>query len=390
MRYIPRLLWAPLAAAAVRFPALILTGPRRSGKTTLLLKAFPKASYHLLEDPDVVGRVRSDPRSFLEAVRLPAILDEIQNAPELLNYIRSRIDQEGKKGAGWYLTGSQEPALMKGVTESMAGRAAVFHLLPMSTAETSRVSLLRGGFPEVLAHPSSAEVWFRSYVQTYLERDVRAISSIRDLTTFRRFLALVAGRVGQTLNRTDLAAPLGVSVPTISEWLNILEATFQILLVPPFHENFGKRLIKSPKLYFTDTGLAAHLLGLENESQLAKSPFYGPLFESYAASEIVKAQVNAGRKKDLYFFRDRQGLEVDFIVPKTGGRLLLIEAKATRTVRPQAADALNRLKKSVTGHSVEAVVAHLPSAKGPALAAIRPGVRAASILELPGLVLRYP
>ena len=387
MRYIPRLLAGPLLSAAARFPALILTGPRRSGKTTLLRRTFPKASYHLLEDPDVVGRVRSDPRSFLESVQLPAILDEIQNLPELLNYIRSRVDQEGKKGSGWYLTGSQEPALMKGVTESMAGRAAVFHLLPLSTAESSRVALLRGGFPEVLAHPSTSEVWFRSYIQTYLERDVRAISSIRDLTTFRRFLALVAGRVGQILNRTDLAAPLGVSVPTISEWLNILEATYQILLVPPFHENFGKRLVKSPKLYFADTGLAAHLLGLENERQLGKSPFYGPLFESFVASEIVKAQINAGRKKDLYFFRDRQGLEVDFLVPKTGGRLLLIEAKATRTVRPAAAEALNKLKKSVTGHSVEAVLVHLPSEKGPSFSAVRPGVRAVAYRDIPDLVL---
>jgi len=387
MRYIPRLLAGPLLSAAARFPALILTGPRRSGKTTLLRRTFPKASYHLLEDPDVVGRVRSDPRSFLESVQLPAILDEIQNLPELLNYIRSRVDQEGKKGSGWYLTGSQEPALMKGVTESMAGRAAVFHLLPLSTAESSRVALLRGGFPEVLAHPSTSEVWFRSYIQTYLERDVRAISSIRDLTTFRRFLALVAGRVGQILNRTDLAAPLGVSVPTVSEWLNILEATYQILLVPPFHENFGKRLVKSPKLYFADTGLAAHLLGLENERQLGKSPFYGPLFESFVASEIVKAQINAGRKKDLYFFRDRQGLEVDFLVPKTGGRLLLVEAKATRTVRPAAADALTKLKKSVTGFSVEAVLVHLPSEKGPSFSAVRPGVRAVAYRDIPDLVL---
>lgn len=276
---------------------------------------------------------------------------------------------------------------MKGVTESMAGRAAVFHLLPLSTAESSRVSLLRGGFPEVLAHPKDAEVWFRSYIQTYLERDVRAISSIRDLTTFRRFLALVAGRIGQTLNRTDLAAPLGVSVPTISEWLNILEATFQILLVPPFHENFGKRLVKSPKLYFADTGLAAHLLGLENERQVEKSPFHGALFESFIAAEVVKAQINAGRKKDLYFFRDRQGLEVDFLVPKTGGRLMLIEAKATRTVRPAAADALSKLRKSVTGHTVEAVLVHLPSAGGPSFSAVRPGIRAAGLGDIPGLVL---
>lgn len=387
MRYIPRILTGPLKAAAAGFPVLIVTGPRRSGKTTLLRRAFPKASYHLLEDPDVVGRVRSDPRSFLESVRLPAILDEIQNLPELLNYIRSRIDQEGKKAAGWYLTGSQEPALMKGVTESMAGRAAVFHLLPLSTAEYSGVTLLRGGFPEVLARPLASEVWFRSYIQTYLERDVRAISSIRDLTTFRRFLSLVAARIGQILNRTELAAPLGVSVPTVSEWLNILEASHQVFLVPPYYENFGKRLIKSPKLYFADTGLAAYLLGLENERQLEKSTFFGFLFESFIASEIIKAQINSGRKKDLYFFRDRQGLEVDFLVPKKGGRLSLIEVKATRTVRPEAAEALARLGKAIRGYSVEKVLVHLPARTGPSVSFVRPGVRAMTYRDIPGLIL---
>jgi len=389
MQYIPRLLAGPLKSAAAGFPVLIVTGPRRSGKTTLLRRAFPKASYHLLEDPDVIGRIRSDPRSFLEEVRLPAILDEIQNLPELLNYIRSRVDLEGKRASGWYLTGSQEPALMKGVTESMAGRAAVFQLLPFSFAESARVTLLLGGFPEVLARPKAADVWFRSYIQTYLERDVRSISSIRDLTTFRRFLSLVASRVGQILNRTDLAAPLGVSVPTISEWLNILEATHQIFLIPPYHENFGKRLVKSPKLYFADTGLASHLLGLENEKQLLKSPFFGPLFESFVATEIVKAQMNSGRRKDLYFFRDRQGLEVDFLVPKKGGRLVLIEAKATRTVRPESAEALAKLRKAVKSDAVDAVLVHLPAATGPSPAVIRPGVRGATFRDIPAIVLGH-
>ncbi|HQG92983.1 MAG TPA: ATP-binding protein [Acidobacteriota bacterium] len=384
MKFVPRLLAQPITAAAARFPALILTGPRRSGKTTLFRRLFPRAGYHLLEDPDVVGRVRSDPRSFLEAIRPPAILDEIQNAPELLGYIRTRIDAGGPHG--WYLTGSQEPALMRGVTESMAGRAAVFHLLPLSTAESPRVDLLRGGFPEVLAHPPTAETWFRSYIQTYLERDIRSISSIRDLTTFRRFLTVAASRIGQVLNKTDLAAPLGVSVPTLTEWLNILEVTHQILLVPPFYENFGKRLLKSPKLYFADTGLAAHLLGIENARQLAKSPFLGPLFESFVAAEIAKAQLNAGRRKELYYFRDRQGLEVDFVVPVRGGTLLLAEAKATRTVRPEHAEPLLRLRRAVPRKAVDAVVVHLPAAGGPAFTAVRPGVRALPVQQLPELI----
>jgi hypothetical protein len=387
MQYIPRILTGPLKTAAGRFPVLIVTGPRRSGKTTLLKRVFPEASYHLLEDPDIISRVRSDPRSFLESIRLPVILDEIQNTPELLSYIRSRVDQDGAKARGWYLTGSQEPALMKGVSESMAGRAAIFQLLPFSYPESSRVTILGGGFPEPLAHPSTAEVWFRSYIQTYLERDVRAISSIRNLSTFRRFLALAAARIGQILNRTDLAAPLGVSVPTISEWLNILEATHQILLVPPYFENFGKRLVKSPKLYFGDTGLAAHLLGLENERQLEKSTFWGPLFENFVATEIVKAQINAGRKKDLYFFRDREGLEVDFLVPKKGGRLALIEAKATRTVRPEAVETMARLAKNVTRVPVESYLVHLPSATGPSFAAVKPGVKALSFGDVSDIVL---
>src|SRR4029077_12471970 len=189
--------------------------------------------------------------------------------------------------------------LICALTESLAGRAAVFHLLPLSTEETEKVSLLRGGFPEVLARPAAGTVWFRSYVQTYLERDVRAVSAIRDLATFRRFLALLASRCGQILNRTDLAAPLGVSVPTISQWLSIMEVTGQILLVPPFFENFGKRLIKSPRVYFVDSGLVCYLLGIESEAMLHRSPFLGPIWEGFVASEIVKQRLNRGDAKGL-------------------------------------------------------------------------------------------
>jgi uncharacterized protein len=263
MRYIERKLQPSLLKASRAFPALLLTGPRQCGKTTLLRHAFPKASYVLLEDPDTIARVRSDPRAFLDSLRLPVIIDEVQNTPELLAYIRTRIDATPNRKGLWLLTGSQEAPLMQGVSESMAGRVAVLQLLPLSTQETPKVSLLRGGYPSVIAKPASAELWFRSFLQTYLERDVRSVTAIKDLGTFRRFIALLASRSGTLLNRTDLAAPLGVSVPTVTQWLNVLEITGQILVIPPYFENFGKRLIKSPKIYFADTGLLCHLLGIE-------------------------------------------------------------------------------------------------------------------------------
>jgi predicted AAA+ superfamily ATPase len=280
-------------------PAAVVTGPRRAGKTTLLRELFPRAPYVLLEDPDIQLRVRSDARAFLEELHAPVIFDEIQNTPELLNYIRTFIDERPRRMGQWLFTGSQEAPLMGGITESMAGRAAILQLLPFSLSETSnQVNLLHGGFPEVLARPKSRELWFSSYLQTYLERDVRAITNVRDLITFRRFLALLASRHGQVLNKTDLAAPLGVSVPTIAEWLRILESTGEIIVVPPYFENFGKRLIKSPKVYWGDSGLACHLLGIRSAAELERSPFLGPLFEGFVASEILKGQTNQGLRKD--------------------------------------------------------------------------------------------
>jgi predicted AAA+ superfamily ATPase len=382
MRFVARLIQPELLRASRHFSALILTGPRRSGKTTLLRKLFPRASYHLLEDPDLIARVREDPRAFIEEVRTPAILDEIQNVPQILNYVRTQIDRRpGRKGQ-WFLTGSQEASLMRGVTESMAGRAAVFSLLPLSVRESPKVSLLRGGFPEVVAQPSAGSTWFRSYVQTYLERDVRAITSIRDLATFRRFLSLLASRCGQILNRTDVAGPLGISVPTVSEWLNILEITGHIILVPPFYENFGKRLIKSPKLYFVDSGLACHLLGIMSERMLNRSPFLGAVFEGHVASEIAKCQLAAGRARALYFFRDQQGLEVDFLVPISERRLVLLEAKASKTVTPAAGEPLARLGRSVTGYETDNYVCYRGAAGISGESVLRPGMRVLSVDRL--------
>ena len=386
MKYIPRLIEAELKKASKSFAAVILTGPRRAGKTTLLGKLFPEAEYYLLEDPDVISRLRSDPRSFLEDVRCPAILDEIQNVPELLGYVRTRIDRYPEKKGRWFLTGSQEAPLMRGVTESLAGRAAIFNLLPLSQQETPKVTLLRGGFPEVLAHPSAGSIWFRSYVQTYLERDVRSVSSIRDLATFRRFLSLVVSRCGQILNRTDLAAPLGVSVPTISEWLSILEITGQIILVPPFFENFGKRLIKSPKLYFVDSGLVCHLLGIESDKMLNNSPFLGPVFEGFIASEIIKRQIASGRPRALYYFRDQQGLEVDFIVPSGNQQLLFIEAKASRTVVPGMAEPLERLARANTRYKIAKYLIYRGSKENFPTTALKSGVKALPISQLGSII----
>ena len=386
MNYVRRNLESEIQRAVSAFSAVILTGPRRSGKTTLLKHCFPGAAYVLIEAPDVVDRVRSDPRSFLEELALPAILDEIQNVPELLNYIRAEIDRIPEQKGGWLLTGSQEAALMQGVSESMAGRAAIFQLLPFSHSENPRVSLLKGGYPEVIARPATKDLWFRSYIQTYLERDVRAVIDIKDLATFRRFLALLATRTGQLINKTALAGPLGVSVPTIGAWLGVLEITAQIILVPPFYENFGKRITKSPKLYFADSGLAAHLLGINSEEALRGSPFLGPLFEGLVAGEIVKGQIHAGRAKELYHFRDQQGLEVDFIVPRGEGRLALVEAKATRTPKPDMARSLLRLASGIEGHEVEACVVH-QSAKNKLVAAgLAEGVHATPWTKISSLL----
>ncbi len=383
MKYVPRQLAGQIAKALRQFPALVLTGPRRAGKTYLLRHELPDASYQLLEDPAVVARLRADPVGFLDGLKLPAILDEVQNVPEVFAHVRARIDREPRRVGRWILTGSQETALMRGVTESMAGRAAILQLWPLAVRESPKVSLLRGGFPEVVARPRAAGLWFSSYVQTYLERDVRSVTQVQDLATFRRFFALVASRHGQVLNKTDLAAPLGMSVPGITRWLDILETTQQILVVPPYFENLGKRLIKAPKIYVSDPGLACHLLGIESEAELARSPFLGAIFEGWIAAEITKAQASAGRRRELYYFRDQQGLEVDFVVPGRSSSIALVDAKATRTPHAAMAQPLVRLAAAFDGRAgprgrLRSYLVHQSGNQEPATRALAPGVSALS------------
>ena len=387
MRSVDRTLTKTLLRATRTFPCVVLTGPRRAGKTFLLTRLFPRAEYWLFEDPEVVDRFRSDPEMFLDQVHTPVILDEVQNVPEIFAHVRARIDRSPRRMGQFFLTGSQQAQLMSGVTESMAGRAMPLTLLPLSVEETSKVDVLRGGLPEVLAQPSNARLRLSAYVQTYLERDVRSISHVKDLPTFRRFMGLLAARHGQVLNKADLAAALGMSVQAVTDWLNILELTWQILVVPPYFENFGKRLTKSPKIYFADSGLACHLLGIETKGELQRSPFRGALFEGFVASELLKQRVHRGRAPQLYFFRDQQGLEVDFVLPTRNAGLLAIEAKASSGVRPEMARPLLSLLGAYRGQraprgSASGVVVHARGAGGARTSALAPGVRALSLEEL--------
>jgi len=367
-----------LLRAARGFGALVLTGPRRAGKTFCLRHTFPKASYHLLEDPETVARVRSDPRAWLDELKLPAIIDEVQHAPELLQWIRARIDRTPSKTGQWLITGSQDFALMKGVTESMAGRAAIFQMLPLSVHELGKWDLLRGGYPEVWQRPRLAADWFRSYVQSYLERDVRDVTQVKDLGVFRRFMSLAAMRSAQLLNKSELAQPLGVTVPTIGQWVEVLQTTGVVQLVHPYFENFEKRLLKTPKLYFNDPGLLCHLLGFDSLAALEKTTLIGQVFETFVASELVKGQLANGKQRQLYYFRDEQGLEVDFMVPRESGRVELIETKWTKTPTPHMAKPIAALLEKLRDRGFGTVICRGASDR-PARATIAPSVQAVSV-----------
>lgn len=358
-----------LRAAARRFRVVTLTGPRQSGKTTLCRSVFGDKPYASLEAPDTRAFARADPRGFLAQWPEGALLDEIQYAPELLSYVQERVDASPRRGQ-YVLTGSQQLGLLSAVSQSLAGRTAVLHLLPLGLDEVRRfrrkpstlyATLLTGSYPEVHERRLPPAAWYASYVATYLERDVRAVVRVADLAAFQTFLRLVAGRAGQILNLSSLGADAGVSQPTARAWLSVLEAGFVVFRLPPLHRNLNKRLTKSPKLYFYDTGLCAWLLGVRREDDLAHHPLRGALFENFVVSEILKARVHQGLEPSLHFYREQSSREVD-VVLDDGLHLALVEIKSGQTVPDDAFAALSAVERVVRDATVGAPPASIARA----------------------------
>ena len=342
-----------LLKLSTQYPVVTLIGPRQSGKTTLAKYLFPNKAYINLEAPDHKQFAMSDPRAFLNRYPEGAILDEIQNVPELSSYIQEIVDVRQQKGQ-FILTGSHQLSLHAAITQSLAGRTALLSLLPLSMKELSSAHieldldhlLLAGGFPRIFNDHLEAFTAHRNYMQTYLERDVRQLIHLRDLHLFQQFLKLCAGRVGQIINYQNLSNELGVSAQTVKHWLSILEASFIIFQLPPYFENFGKRLLKSPKLYFTDVGLATYLLGIESVTQMQRDPLRGALVENLCILELMKQSYNQGRDAELYYFRDSMQHEVDVIL-KSGHELIPIEIKAAQTFNAHFLSGLEYFKKLV-------------------------------------------
>ena len=324
--------------AARQFPSITLTGPRQSGKTTLCRALFPRHPYATLEATDVRSFARDDPRGFLAQFTEGAVIDEVQRVPDLLSYLQGTIDEEPAPGR-WILTGSQNLSLLESVSQSLAGRTAVYNLLPLSRSEIIRFdrypasleeTLFAGTYPRIFDRELEPADWFGSYVATYVERDVRSLNNVGDLTTFQRFVELCAGRTAQLVNYSSLANDCGISQPTAKVWLSVLETSFLVFRLPAFHSNLRKRLVKMPKLHFYDTGLVCWLLGIRTPDQLRSHPLRGPIFETWVASEIAKYRINRGESPGLCFYRDRNGAEVDLIIEQPYGRTL-VEAKSAET-----------------------------------------------------------
>ena len=332
-----------LLQRAMLYPVVTVLGPRQSGKTTLCRMAFPDKPYVNLEQPDVREFAQQDPKAFLAQFPDGAVLDEIQNVPSLLSWIQVLTDADPRKGR-FVLTGSHQLQVSAQVTQSLAGRTAVLELLPLSLSELAKASdlptvepadanvlMLQGGYPRIHAQGMPPEVMLSDYCATYVERDVRQLINLRHLREFGQCVRLLAGRTGQLLNQTSLGNEVGVSSNTITQWLSILEASFLVFSLAPWSVNIGKRLVKSPKIYFYDVGLACWLLGIKTVEQLQHHPLRGALFENLVVLEVLKSLRNQGLRDPLYFFRDSNGLEIDLLLDHADG-LQLVEIKASQTV----------------------------------------------------------
>ncbi len=321
-----------------QFRAIAVIGPRQSGKTTLVKKVFPKKAYVSLENPDDRLFADSDPRGFLERYKDGAIIDEAQRVPALFNYMQQILDETKKEGL-FILTGSNNFLLQESITQSLAGRIGIIDLLPLTFHEitsshktflSTNQLILNGSYPEIYDKKRKNDLWYQAYIRTYIERDVKQIRNIDNTILFNKFLKLCAGRIGQQLNVANLSNECGIDIKTVNSWLGILQSSYIIYLLQPHFVNFNKRVVKSPKLYFVDTGLACVLLGLKNESELEQSVFRGSLFENYIILEWLKKKYNNGSLYSLYYWRDNKGIEIDLLIDSSG-KLLPIEIKSSQT-----------------------------------------------------------
>ena len=348
---------------AAGYPAIAITGPRQAGKTTLARKLFPNKPYLSLENPDLREQAKNDPRGFLATCPSGAVLDEVQRCPDLFSYLQEHLDASRECGR-FVLTGSQQFNLRAEISQSLAGRVGLVELLPFSLEEVPAAgkspwpSLVKGFYPPLFDRPLEPGQWLGGYVQTYLERDVRQLTYVQDLDLFQRFLRLCAGRTGQLLNLSTLAADTGITQPTAKAWLGILQASYVVYLLRPFHRNFNKRLVKSPKLYFLDTGLACWLLGIRTAAEVEVSPFRGALFETLVVAELLKRWYNRGLPPDFCFWRDNAGLEVDLLLPAGPERWSPVEIKSGQTLAADWVNGLHRWKSLAGKLAVHATLVY--------------------------------